>query len=217
MYGVEITVNVDYPDIDVHPAAKQEFGTRLANIALQEIHGQAVPAFGPIYNAAESCVDGGSIVVVFDHFAPGLQTSDSGVLAEWEIADSGGNWFEANAEVADSLDAVVVTSPSVNEPVSARYAFAPAPANPNLSNGMLPASPIRDVTPVLDCGTPPPLQEICDNGLDDDGDGLIDGEDPDCEPEPPSCTAEGESCISNGDCCSNSCSKGKPVNRICLP
>jgi len=27
--------------------------------------------------------------------------------------------------------------------------------------------------------------EICDNGIDDDGDGLVDGDDPDCDPEPP--------------------------------
>jgi sialate O-acetylesterase len=216
MDGVEVTVNIDYPEIDVHPPAKQEFGNRLANIALHEIHGQTVSAFGPVYNETASCVDSGSIIVAFDHYAPRLQWSDSGILSEWEIADSSGQWFEANAVVADSLDAVIVTSPSVADPVSARYAFAPAPANPNLSNGVLPASPIREVTPSIGCGTPPPVTEICDNGLDDDGDGLIDGEDPDCEPEPPSCSAVGNSCISNQDCCSSRCSKGKPANRICL-
>lgn len=35
---------------------------------------------------------------------------------------------------------------------------------------------------------PPPAQEICDNGLDDDGDGLIDCADPDCGSDP-SCTS----------------------------
>ena len=30
--------------------------------------------------------------------------------------------------------------------------------------------------------------EICDNGVDDDGDGLVDGDDPDCAPPPPQCS-----------------------------
>jgi len=43
----------------------------------------------------------------------------------------------------------------------------------------------------IDCGGPcppceePPQQEICDNGIDDDADGLIDCKDPDCPPCPP--------------------------------
>ena len=36
-----------------------------------------------------------------------------------------------------------------------------------------------------DCQDPPPGEEICDNGIDDDGDGLIDGDDPDCQEPPP--------------------------------
>ena len=31
-----------------------------------------------------------------------------------------------------------------------------------------------------DCQTQPPTEEICDNGADDDGDGLADAADPDC-------------------------------------
>ncbi|MCB0630903.1 MAG: M43 family zinc metalloprotease [Saprospiraceae bacterium] len=33
-------------------------------------------------------------------------------------------------------------------------------------------------------GTPPPTNEICDNGIDDDNDGLIDCDDPDCGNDP---------------------------------
>lgn len=32
--------------------------------------------------------------------------------------------------------------------------------------------------------TTPPPTEICNNGTDDDGDGLIDSQDPDCPPSP---------------------------------
>jgi len=34
-------------------------------------------------------------------------------------------------------------------------------------------------------GPPPPPTEVCDNGVDDDGDGLIDAADPDCAAPPP--------------------------------
>jgi len=40
-----------------------------------------------------------------------------------------------------------------------------------------------------DCDCTPPPTEICDNGIDDDGDKLIDCDDPDCD-----CTPEGQLC-----------------------
>ena len=36
-----------------------------------------------------------------------------------------------------------------------------------------------------DCGPAPPVSEICDNDVDDDGNGLADANDPDCGPAPP--------------------------------
>lgn len=41
-------------------------------------------------------------------------------------------------------------------------------------------------------GTPPPAVEICDNGTDDDGDGLVDCDDPDCGGNP--------ACVEPGTC-----------------
>ncbi|MGA1393611.1 MAG: choice-of-anchor L domain-containing protein, partial [Phycisphaerales bacterium] len=51
------------------------------------------------------------------------------------------------------------------------------------------------------CDSCTPVQEICDNGIDDDGDGLIDCDDPDCAAFP-GCTKSGF-CgdPQSGDCC----------------
>lgn len=61
----------------------------------------------------------------------------------------------------------------------------------------------------IDCGGEPPVTEIvCDDGSDNDEDGLTDCDDPDCGSDPAcGCSAKKESCEVNSDCCSNRCSK----------
>lgn len=139
---VEITVNVDYPEIDVHPTHKQPFGSRLADIALNTIHGHAVTAFGPVYDVSQSYAVENEIFVGFNHIGGGL--SSDGEPAEWEIAGADGVYVEAVARINGNT--VVVSSNSVENPVSVRYAFKPAPVNPNLFNiERFPASPIREI------------------------------------------------------------------------
>jgi sialate O-acetylesterase len=152
--GVEITVNIDYPEIDVHPSRKEPFGRRLADIALSTIHGQGNLAFGPVYDVAQSYVAGNEIVVGFDHVGGGL-AGGSTPLEEWEIAGTDGAYVSAEARIVG--DKVVVSSPSVAAPRFVRYAFAPAPANPNLFNVEgLPASPIRELALSANPDTTPP-------------------------------------------------------------
>ena len=55
----------------------------------------------------------------------------------------------------------------------------------------------------LDCGAPPANEvpcSTCNDGLDNDCDGLIDGDDPDCP-----CGGPGASCTDDCECCSNNC------------
>jgi hypothetical protein len=148
-------------------------------------------------------------------------------LAEWEIADSSGNYVAASAVIVGA-DTVEVSSPSVPEPVSARYAFSTNPAANNLINPAgLPASPIREVSPDNsdpacgegscdpgedqcsrsdDCGIPPLTETVCDDGLDEDCDGGADCADPtgDCAADPAcDCLEKRAPCAADDECCSN--------------
>ena len=237
---VEMIVTIDQPGNDVHPQCKDPFGTRLAKLALEHEYGQTLHSRSPLYNAAASSVAGDTINVVFDHVAEGLASS-GGSLAEWEIADASGNFVAANAVIVDS-DTVAVSSPSVSNPTSARYAYSVNPAANNLVNSAgLPASPIREVTPTGsgtfcgdttcdvdedecscpgDCGSPPDTETSCNDGFDDDCDGDIDCDDEDClnDTACPYCgdaiCAPGEDCNSCGDDCAG-VTKGKPSGRYC--
>jgi sialate O-acetylesterase len=198
---VEMIVTIDQPGSDVHPPCKDPFGVRLAMLARKLEYGHLLFARSPAYNAAASYVAGDTIGVVFDNVGQGLQSS-AGPLAEWEIAGANGNFVAASAVIVGT-DTVEVWSPSVPTPFSARYAFSPNPAGNNLINAEgLPASPIREVTPFVDdpvcddgycdpvedpcgcpedCGAPPTTESDCDNGADDDCDGLTDCDDLDCD------------------------------------
>jgi subtilisin family serine protease len=68
-------------------------------------------------------------------------------------------------------------------------------------------------------GGPPPSETVCDDGIDNDGDGDTDCADSDCAGDPvcgppPACFPVGDSCSVNSDCCSNKCG-GPPHNRTC--
>lgn len=53
--------------------------------------------------------------------------------------------------------------------------------------------------PAPDLGSPPPPDEHCANGVDDDGDQLIDCMDPDCPPCPPPTCPPGQECCDGKD------------------
>lgn len=233
--NVEMIVTIDLPGNDVHPPCKDPFGVRLAMLARKFVYEQNLVARSPFYNATSSYVDGNTIRVLFDNVANGLQSSDGNPLAEWEIADSSGNYVPAEAVISDTdINTVDVSSPSVTNPVSARYAFSTNPAANNLVNSEgLPASPIREVAPGAvvpvcgdgncdpgenecscagDCGTPPSTESVCDDGVDEDCDGEADCADPtgECDFDPVcACLAKHDSCSADSECCSNKCRGGK--------
>jgi hypothetical protein len=63
-----------------------------------------------------------------------------------------------------------------------------------------------------DPGIFPGANEICDDGLDNDCDGLTDSNDPDCGGG--NCAPVGDSCSSDSECCSNKC-RGRSSSEIC--
>ncbi len=138
--------NIAYPESVVHPHYREYFADRLFRLAQKNVYGQDVVPCGPIANLSKSSISGNRVVVGFDFIGTGLKTADGGAPAEWEVAGGDGTYYPASAELVN--DTVVLTSASVPNPVSVRYAYTDVPANPNLLNSDdLEATPIRELHP----------------------------------------------------------------------
>lgn len=104
--------------MDIHPANKKAVGERLALWALAKNYGKDVVYSGPIPASVE--VQGSSLHISFDYANEGLIIDDS-KPNQFEIAGEDGVYYEAKATVNGSV--IVLTSPKVSKPVSARYAY----------------------------------------------------------------------------------------------
>jgi sialate O-acetylesterase len=132
--AMAVTIDIGNPD-DVHPTDKLDVGLRLARGARALSYGEAIEYSGPLYRQATP--EGNAISVWFDH-AQGMAAKGS-ELTGFEVAGKDGQFAPAKASIEGST--VVVTSPSVAEPVAVRYGSANSPSC-NLFNGEgLPASP----------------------------------------------------------------------------
>jgi sialate O-acetylesterase len=106
---------------------------------LADTYGKKLVQSGPIYKSMK--VDGGSIVLKFDHIGGGLIAKGGEELKGFSIAGADKKFVWADAKI-DS-DKVVVSSDKVSEPAAVRYAWADNPVC-NLYNAEeLPASPFR--------------------------------------------------------------------------
>lgn len=138
--GMAITIDTG-ERTNVHPAAKQEVGDRLARWALANVYhrDQGGDYSGPLYRDCER--KGNSLILSFDQIASGLKSSDAQPLRHFEIAGADGHFYPADAKIQGAR--IVLTSAAVAAPQRARYAWTPFPQpRPNLFNGAgLPASP----------------------------------------------------------------------------
>ena len=138
--GLAVAIDIGNPT-DIHPANKQEVGRRLALAALANVYGKKIEYSGPIYRSFE--IEGNSIRLSFDH-ANGLAARD-GELKSFVIAGRDGKFAPARATI--DRNTIVVSSPTVAEPVAVRYGWADSPEC-NLCNAAgLPASPFRTDSP----------------------------------------------------------------------
>lgn len=147
--GMAVTIDVG-DDADLHPKNKQDVGARLALWARQNL-GESVFSSGPLYNG--HTVVNGQMQVSFIRANGGLRvgtksgtdpvvfTNDS--LQNFQIAGSNLVFYPATATISGYN--VIVTSPSVTNPVHVRYCHESAPAGGRkLYNAHgLPASPFR--------------------------------------------------------------------------
>ncbi len=125
---------------DIHPDRKKEVGDRLALAARKLVYGENLTAAGPTLRSA--AIEGGKIVLRFDHADNGLTTSDGEDPQEFAIAGADGKFVWASARIEG--DKVILQSDKIKEPKYVRYAWADDPVNPNLYNKEgLPAAPFR--------------------------------------------------------------------------
>lgn len=137
--GVDYVVTTDLgsTNSDVHPPRKVEVGERLANLAALSVYGKDTPAHGPVVCNITPQEDG-SLRLAFDHAAQ-LSTTDGQAPRHFEVAGKNGKFFPAQATIEQNT--IVLSSPQVPHPVSARYAWATF-LTPNLVNEhALPAAP----------------------------------------------------------------------------
>jgi sialate O-acetylesterase len=134
-----LAVTIDTGDADsVHPKQKKVVGERLAYCALAEHYHVKIPDRGPTLAAVETIP--GGLKLHFAHIGGGLVVRGE-KLGEFSVAGADKKWAWAKA-VIDG-DAVVVTSPTVPNPVAARYAWQGNPAATLFNDAGLPASPFR--------------------------------------------------------------------------
>ncbi|HZX75493.1 MAG TPA: sialate O-acetylesterase [Cyclobacteriaceae bacterium] len=128
--------NPDDPE-NIHPKNKQEIGRRLALIARTKVYGDSVIFSGPVFN--KMTVEGSTLRLTFDYGNGMKAKGDS--LSGFAIAGEDRKFVWAKARIEGN--SVVVSSPLVKAPVSARYGWGKNP-QVNLYNAAgLPASPFR--------------------------------------------------------------------------
>jgi sialate O-acetylesterase len=135
--GMVVSIDVGNP-ANLHPTNKVEIGTRMGLLARGTVYGEKVTWSGPMYrNAAREAA---GMRVWFDHTEGGL-TAKGGELKGFEVAGPDRKFVPAAARIDGT--SVLVTNPSVAEPLYVRYGWADAPECNLYNGGGLPASPFR--------------------------------------------------------------------------
>jgi sialate O-acetylesterase len=132
--AMAVTIDIGDPD-NVHPTDKVDVGLRLARAARALSYGEAIEYSGPLYRQATP--EGSAMRVWFDH-AKEL-TAKAGAVTGFEVAGRDGKFSPATANIEGTT--VVVSSPTVTEPVFVRYAWANSPECDLFNGEGLPASP----------------------------------------------------------------------------
>jgi sialate O-acetylesterase len=135
--GLAVTIDTGEAD-NIHPKQKKVVGDRLALCALAEYYHLPVAYRGPTFTAAETLP--GALRLRFANVGGGLVVHGP-KLGEFSVAGADRKWSWADARIDG--DTVVVSSPSVPEPVAARYAWQANPAATLYNDAGLPAVPFR--------------------------------------------------------------------------
>lgn len=134
-----LAITLDTGDAnDIHPVDKQPVGERLALLALQRTYGRTdVVADGPRFERMEPVT--GGLRLHFTNIDDGLVAR--GPLDGFALAGRDRVWHRAEAKLEG--DTIIVSSPTVPEPVAVRYAWQANPPAPLFNGAGLPAAPFR--------------------------------------------------------------------------
>jgi sialate O-acetylesterase len=123
---------------DIHPNRKAPVGARLALAARAIAYGEKIVHSGPVYESMK--VEGDAIVLSFKHVGSGLMAK-SGKLTGFTICGKDRKFVPAQAKIQG--DKVLVSSPTVAEPVAVRFGWENFPVVDFWNKDGLPATPFR--------------------------------------------------------------------------
>ena len=135
------------PTIDIgqeaqlHPANKQQFGERLANLVLGRSYQKDTWTGVPTY---EKIVVKGPAIEISLRDAKGLKTSDGQPPKAFAVAGADGKFLPAVATLVG--DSISVSAEGVNEPKAVRYAWDGNPTVNVVNAAGLPLAPFRTDT-----------------------------------------------------------------------
>src|SRR5688572_5392915 len=135
--ALAVIIDNDEPD-NLHPLDKRPAGERLALIARHRVYNDRSLAWsGPVL--LDMVREGAAFRVRFS-YADGL-ASRTPEISAFEIAGADQVFHAATAKIDGT--SVIVSSPSVAEPVAVRYAYTNAPVASLVNAAGLPAAPFR--------------------------------------------------------------------------
>jgi sialate O-acetylesterase len=150
LYGTGMAVTIDTGDaILLHPKNKKPIGVRHAYLALGKTYGFPMVHEGPILAGFK--IEGEKIRLNFASTGSGLTGGSDKPLDSFAVAGKDRKWYWAKAKIDG--DSILLTSPKVEKPEAARYAWGMNPSQRNLLYNQegFPASPFRtDDWPLYD-------------------------------------------------------------------
>lgn len=148
--GMAVTLDIGEAG-EVHPDNKVHVGRRLALVAREKVYGEQVESSGPVYHSHE--VRNGVVRVSFDHLGGGLAIGQApwrpknaaplpaDKLLGFAICGKDGKWAAADARIEGKE--VVLSHPSIPEPVGVAYGWSATPAVNLYNEQGLPAAPFK--------------------------------------------------------------------------
>lgn len=136
----EVVVTNDVGEFgNIHPIRKQEVGARLGEIALSENYGVGDREVRSPF-LAEATVENRRATLTFNHAEDGLVCADKDVRG-LQIAGEDGMFTDAKAQIKGNT--LIVSAPSVRQPVYVRYCFDDATVGNLFNRQGLPVAPFQ--------------------------------------------------------------------------